>query len=97
MDDNLKNLGGSKELPAGSTGRRFEPIGGLKKHNERIHRESSYVDSNLNLPYSFSKPKKSARAEVKRCVGCGKLVHVSINTVGIICKECGTYKKVEKA
>ena len=94
-NENLNNLGGSKELPAGSTDRRFEPVGGLKKHNERIHRESTHADSNLNLPFSFSKPKKSGRAEVKKCSGCGKLVLVPINTVGIICRECGKFEKVE--
>jgi len=93
--ENLENLGGSKELSAGTMNRRFEPIDGLKKHNERIHRESKYVDSNLNLPFSFSKPKKSGRTEVKKCSGCGKLVLVPINTVGMICKECGKFEKVE--
>ena len=94
-NENLQNLGGSKELSAGSTARRFEPVGGLKKHNERIHRESACADSNLNLPFSFSKPKKSGRTEVKKCSGCGELVLVPVNTVGIICRECGKFEKVE--
>ena len=90
------NLGGSRELPPGEVERRYEPVGGLKKHNDRIHKESSYADSNLNLPFSFSKPKKIGRREAKRCSNCGSLIYTSINTVGFICKSCGKYAKAER-
>ena len=90
------NLGGSRELFPGEVGRRFEPEGGVKKLNERIHRESSYIDSNSNLPFSFSKPKKSGRKEIKKCSSCGELIHTSINTVGFICRNCGKFVTAER-
>jgi len=90
------DLEGSKELRPGEIGRRFEPECGVKKHNERIHRESAYADSHLNLPFSFSKPKKPGRKEIKKCSGCGKLIHTSINTVGFICNNCGKFVTAER-
>ena len=90
------NLGGSKELSPGEVGRRYEPEGGLKRHRERIHKESAYADSNLNLPFEFSKPKKSGRQELKRCYECGEAIYTSINTVGFICKNCGKFVKAER-
>ena len=90
------DLGGSKELSPGEVGRRFEPECGVKKHNERIHRESAYADSHLNLPFSFSKPKKFGRREIKKCSKCGKRIYTSINTVGFICKNCGKFVIAER-
>ena len=90
------DLGGSKELSAGEVGRRYEPEGGLKNHRERIHKESAYADSNLNLPFEFSKPKKSGRQELKRCYECGEAIYTSINTVGFICKNCGKFVTAER-
>jgi len=89
------DLGGSRELSPGEVKRRYEPEGGLKKHRERIHKESVYADSNLNLPFKFSKPKKLGRREIKRCSECGKQIHTSINTVGFICTNCNKFVKVE--
>lgn len=90
------NLGGSKELTPGATPRRYAPAVGIKKHNERIHRESKWVDDNKGLPFSFSKPKKPARGIVVKCLNCSKLTHATINTVGIICTGCNTYSRVEE-
>lgn len=90
------NLGGSKELSPGATGRRYEPASGIKKHNERIHRESKWMDDNKNLPFTFSKPKKSARGCYKKCSNCGDIKHVNINTVGIECKNCHQYSSLEE-
>lgn len=86
---------GIGELSPG-TERRWEPEGGLNAHNKRIHRESSYVDKNKNLPFTFSKPKKSGRRQHMKCKNCDNIVYVSINTVGIICKECNAYVSVEE-
>lgn len=88
------NLGGSKELSPGSTPRRYEPASGIKKHNERIHNESRQLDNHGNLPFSFSKPKKNKRTKTAICSNCSSIKYVNINTVGVICKDCGTYAKV---
>jgi hypothetical protein len=90
------NLGGSKELTPGSTGRRFEPKEGLNNLKKRIHKESKYVDDNKNLPFTFSKPKKNTRSCYKKCTACGDIKHVNINTVGIECKKCNSYTSLEE-
>lgn len=86
---------GSQELEPG-TGRRYEPSIGTKKHNERIHRESKLADDNKNLPFSFSKPKKSGRSKLVRCCNCGNVTSATINTVGIVCTKCNQYSSVEE-
>ena len=90
------DLGGSKELSAGEVGRRYDPESGLKKHNDKIHKESACSDSNSNLPFEFSKPKKTGRRELKRCYECGEVIYTSINTVGFICKSCGKFVTAER-
>lgn len=87
---------GTGELSPGVTKRRWEPEGGVRKHNERIHRESSYTDQHKNLPFAFSKPTHSGRKRYMECEKCGYIVHVSINTVGIICNECKAYVNVKE-
>lgn len=84
------------ELTPGATPRRYEPAGGVKKLNERIHRESSQMDKHGNLPFTFSKPKKSAKSEVKVCNNCDAYVSVTKNTVGVICSNCKTYSSVRE-
>lgn len=84
------------ELSPGSTPRRWEPEGGVRKHNEKIHRESQFVDKHKKLPFSFSKPSRSTRKTYMECTKCGHIVHISINTVGIICNECKTYNDVRE-
>lgn len=90
------NLGGSKELSPGSTGRRYEPASGVKKHNERIHKESKYMDDNKKLPFTFSKPKKSQKTKLVKCKNCGDIKRVNKNTVGVICESCKQYSGVEE-
>jgi hypothetical protein len=92
IDGNL----GIGELSAGSTKRRYEPECGINQHNERIHKESSYVDHHRNLPFQFSKPRKAGRRQHMECTECGYTVYVSINTVGIICSECKSYVNVKE-
>ena len=86
---------GIGELYPGTTERRWEPEGGLKNHQERIHRESRYVDEHKNLPFEFSKPRKTGSRKYMKCSKCGHIVYVSVNTIGIICKECNAYVSVE--
>lgn len=85
----------NQELPPGSTSRRYEPEGGLKRHNERIHRESKYTDDNKNLPFSFRKPlKPKGNSTYVRCDNCGHIISATTATVGIICNECKKFSSV---
>ena len=84
-----------QELPAGATARRYEPAMGVRKHNERIHRESKYTDDHKNLQFTFSKPKKArGRSAAVRCDNCGHITYATAITVGIICKECKKFSSV---
>lgn len=82
------------ELAPGSTPRRWIPEGGVRKHNERIHRESKYADDNKNLPFTFSKPKKGKKTDDFGCAECGRVFSASVSTVMVVCPDC---KKVTKA
>ena len=83
------------ELSPGSTGRRWTPEGGERKHREKIHRESKIADDHKNLPFSFSKPPKSGPNRTFKCLGCGALTSAPKNTVMIVCRECKNACKVE--
>ena len=96
MDFKIDNDIGIGELSPGSVGRRFEPPGGTKKHNERIHRESKFADDHKNLPFTFSKPKKPGRQAVFECVKCGYKTRSSVNTFGIVCPECNDFVRVRE-
>ena len=89
-------LGGSQELTPGSTPRRYEPEGGVAKHNARIHRESDYVDKHKNLPFSFSKPPKVAKSKVIQCKKCDYVTVANKNTIGMICPQCKEYVRIEE-
>jgi len=85
-----------QELPAG-TPRRYEPTLGVKKHNERIHNESRYLDHYKNLPFTFSKPHKSkGRTSYVKCDNCGNITPATTVTVGIICKKCNKFSSVKE-
>lgn len=92
------NLGGSQELPAGETPRRYEPAAGISKHNERIHRESAQMDKHGNLPFTFSKPykAKAARSNAVSCDNCGHIHWGTVNTIGMICNHCDKYSSVSQ-
>lgn len=86
-----------QELPAGSTPRRYEPEGGVKKLNERIHRESRYIDHHKNLPFTFRKPPKpTGRNAYIQCDNCGHVTGGSTTTVGVICNNCGKFSTVSE-
>jgi len=62
---------------------------GDRKYRERIHRDSKYADSNKNLPYSFSKPKKDKPCRVPfTCVHCGRESAHTEETIAVICGGC---------
>lgn len=96
IDKNLlKNVDiGTGELSPGATKPRYEPEGGWKKHKERIHRESNTLDKK-NLPFTFSKPTRPKRQTLVRCLNCGNIVYVPVNTVGMVCGCCKKYSGVE--
>lgn len=99
IKDLQKNVAESKvlqqELPAGSTGRRYEPTLGVRKHNERIHRESKNSDDYKNLQFTFKKPPKArGRSIFVKCDNCGNIISATSITVGVICKECKKFSSV---
>ena len=82
-------------LSPGVTDRRWTPSGGLKRHNEKIHRESKFADDHKNLPFSFSKPKKSRGTSMHvACDNCGHIISATSVTVGLICPSCKKFSSV---
>ncbi len=92
----IKNSDIKQELSPGSVGRRYEPKAGVKKHNERIHRESKFADDHKKLPFSFSKPSKPKRSKLIKCCNCGNITSANKDTVGVICCSCNTFSAVEE-
>ena len=91
----VKSTAVNQELTPGSTPRRYEPHGGVNKHNERIHRESKYADSHKDLPFSFRKPPKPKGVSLYvQCDNCGHIISATTATVGMICKECKKFSSV---
>ena len=76
--------------------RRWIPEGGIKRHNEKIHRESKIADDYKNLPFTFSKPPRNKRHGWFECVECGKIISASINTDMCVFSNCKKATKVEK-
>ena len=73
----------SSELAPGAP-RRYEPEGGVAKHND--------------LPFSFSKPTFSGakKTTIKLCANCDAEVLVHTNAVGVICRSCGKYSSLKE-
>ncbi len=96
IDNHFGSLG-TGELRPGATPRRWEPEGGVKKLNQRIHKESKFADSHKNLPFSFRKPPKAkGRSSIVQCDNCGAFTHGTTMTVGIICKQCNKFSSVSE-
>lgn len=93
--DLLNTDTGKSELSPGAIGRRWEPEEGLQKYRERIHRESKYADDNKNLPFTFSKPKKKKRSALVKCKNCGYVFSATVETVGVICRNCKKFSSTE--
>jgi ribosomal protein S27E len=84
----------NQKLDPGSP-RRYEPASGLKKHNERIHKESKAVDNYKNLPFTFRKPPKpKGSVTYIQCDNCGHITSGTTATVGVICNECKKFSTV---
>jgi ribosomal protein S27E len=89
----VKNSDLGQKLPPGSP-RRYEPTGGVGKHNARIHKESKISDSK-NLDFSFRKPQKPiGRSVYIQCDNCGYITSATTATAGIICPECKKFSTV---
>ena len=84
----------NQELSPGSTPRRYEPTGGVNKHNARIHKESKVADSK-NLEFTFRKPHKpKGGSTYVQCNNCGYIISATTVTVGMICPECKKFSTV---
>lgn len=82
------------ELSPGSTPRRYEPKGGVSKHNARIHEESRVADQK-GLDFTFRKPPKpKGRSTYIKCDNCGYVTSGTTATAGIICPECKKFSTV---
>lgn len=93
-DNHFGSLGVG-ELRPGVTPRRWEPECGVRKLNERIHKESKMADDYKKLPFSFRKPPKAmGRNTVLVCDSCGATVGGTSATVGVICRSCGKFSSV---
>lgn len=89
--------GANQVLSPGTTDRRWIPPGGLRKHNEKIHKESRRADHYENLPFSFSKPSKPKAPPVYvKCNNCGHIISATSITVGMICPACHKFSTVTK-
>lgn len=94
VDNHVGTLGVG-ELRPGVTARRWEPDGGVKKLNERIHKESRFADTHKNLPFSFRKPPKAmGRDKIFICGNCGAYINGTSATVGVICRSCNKFSTV---
>ncbi len=92
----VKSIPLNQELAPGTTPRRYEPAGGLKAHNARIHRESRQADAK-NLEFTFGKPwKPKGPSTVLACDNCGYKLMGSVVTVGVICPECSQFSTVSE-
>lgn len=84
------------ELSPGSVDRRWIPEGGLRKHRDKIQKESKFADDYKNLPFDFSKPYKGKKTALFRCVECDRFLYAPVNTVMCACPVCKKATKVER-
>ena len=90
----IDNSSINQRLSPGSP-RRYEPNAGIRKHNERIHKESKAADNFKNLPFSFRKPPKpKGGSAYLKCNNCGHITNGTTVTVGIICDNCKKFSLV---
>jgi len=69
---------------------------GSRKYNERIHKESRFADTHKNLPFEFSRPTKHKPTNVLLiCDNCGRDLHVTEDTVVVICGPCKHLNRVK--
>lgn len=62
---------------------------GPKAYKNRIKRDSEFADKSKDLPYSFSKPKKTKPARVYvECGDCSKDLFVTDEAILVVCGSC---------
>jgi len=76
-------------------GRRWIPEDGLRKHRDKIHRESKIADTK-NLPYTITRPPVRKSFVWFECVECGRSFSAAKNTCMIVCPECKKLTKVRQ-
>jgi hypothetical protein len=68
---------------------------GSKKYLKMVD-ESSKKAASKNLPFTFSKPKRSENLAVWcQCPSCDRVSHVGKNTVMVACVDCKSLYEVE--
>jgi hypothetical protein len=77
-----------------STGRRYEPKGGMAKHRAMIDKDTKMSDKYSNLPFTFGNISKSAPSMVKLCEECMSSISCTKNSIGAICNKCNKFVKV---
>lgn len=69
---------------------------GPKKYKERIHRDSKFADGHKNLPFKFSKPKKSKPTNVRiECSKCGRDLFVTDESILVVCGSCKELTRIK--
>lgn len=69
-----------------------------KSHKEKIHKESKFADNNKNLPFEFSKPKKSKpNRDVYQCDKCDRVIPMDASRTCVIVCVCKNFMIVEEA
>lgn len=69
---------------------------GTKAYREKIHKDSKFIDDHKNLPFTFSKPKKSKASNILFiCPGCEKELFITEDTLMIICEHCKTLSRTK--
>ena len=70
---------------------------GSRKYKEWIHKESKRADDYKNLPFTFSKPKRSKPlTRSVFCTHCNDSTFVTETTVAVICRSCGKFYRVSE-
>lgn len=67
------------------------------QHKEKIHRESKFADDHKNLPFTFSKPKKSKpNRDVYQCGKCDRIIRMDASRTHAIACRCGNFMVIDK-
>ncbi len=68
-----------------------------KGHKEKIHRDSKFADNNKDLPFTFSKSKKSKpNRDVYQCSKCERVIPMDASRTHAIVCRCNNFIVVEE-
>lgn len=69
---------------------------GPSAYKKKIAGDNRTSKGNKDLPYNFSKPKKSKPLKVAvECKDCGKMLFVSEDSVLVVCGGCGSVTRIK--